>query len=67
MTQPRIRLLLSGLICLSSVFSVKAADRLWQVGVAEIDITPSYPIRLTGYASRKTESEASLVMMQVRR
>jgi len=28
-----------------------------QVGVARIDITPDYPIRLTGYAVRKTESE----------
>ena len=28
-----------------------------QVGVAKIDITPDYPIRLTGYAVRKTESE----------
>jgi hypothetical protein len=29
---------------------------LCSVGVAKIDITPDYPIRLTGYASRKTES-----------
>jgi hypothetical protein len=36
---------------------VKAEDRLWQIGVAKMDITPAYPIRLTGYASRKTESE----------
>jgi hypothetical protein len=27
------------------------------VGVAVVDITPSYPVRLTGYGSRKTESE----------
>jgi hypothetical protein len=27
------------------------------VGVAVVDITPSYPIRLVGYGSRKTESE----------
>jgi neutral ceramidase len=27
------------------------------VGVAKVDITPDGPIRLTGYASRKTESE----------
>ena len=31
--------------------------REFQIGVAKIDITPDYPIRLTGYASRKTESE----------
>jgi hypothetical protein len=34
-----------------------AADQAVPVGVARIDITPEYPIRLTGYASRKTESE----------
>jgi len=27
------------------------------IGVAKVDITPVYPIRLSGYASRKTESE----------
>ena len=36
---------------------VAAEGALWQVGVARIDITPEYPIRLTGYAVRKTESE----------
>ncbi len=28
-----------------------------QVGVAEVDITPDYPIRLSGYGSRRTESD----------
>jgi hypothetical protein len=27
------------------------------VGVAQVDITPDYPIRMTGYGGRKTESE----------
>src|SRR5262245_25926247 len=30
---------------------------LVEVGVARIDITPTYPIRLSGYAARKKESE----------
>ncbi|HEY5913235.1 MAG TPA: neutral/alkaline non-lysosomal ceramidase N-terminal domain-containing protein [Verrucomicrobiae bacterium] len=34
-----------------------AGDELRQVGVARIDITPDYPVRLAGYAVRKTESE----------
>ena len=34
-----------------------ATDATFQVGAARIDITPAYPIRLTGYAVRKTESE----------
>ena len=28
-----------------------------QIGVAEVDITPDYPIRLSGYGSRRTESD----------
>ncbi|HEY2251918.1 MAG TPA: neutral/alkaline non-lysosomal ceramidase N-terminal domain-containing protein, partial [Planctomycetaceae bacterium] len=32
-----------------------AAD--WHVGVASVDITPDYPVRLSGFAFRKTESE----------
>lgn len=32
-------------------------DSLIEVGVAQIDITPDYPIRLNGYGSRRTESE----------
>jgi putative membrane-bound dehydrogenase-like protein len=28
----------------------------WPIGVARIDVTPAEPIRLTGYASRKTNS-----------
>lgn len=34
-----------------------AADAAVPVGVARVDITPDYPIRLTGYASRRSESE----------
>ena len=34
-----------------------SAQSLYDVGVASVDITPSYPIRLCGYAVRKTESE----------
>src|SRR5262249_55629067 len=32
------------------------ADAPWKVGAARADITPDYPIRLTGYAARKTET-----------
>ena len=32
-------------------------ENLIEVGVAKIDITPDYPIRLNGYGSRRTESE----------
>src|SRR5438132_157134 len=30
---------------------------VFPIGAAKIDITPDYPIRLTGYAARKTECE----------
>lgn len=36
-------------------FQAYAAD--WSVGVASVDVTPDYPIRLSGYGFRRTESE----------
>jgi putative membrane-bound dehydrogenase-like protein len=48
----RFRLLVG--LLLAPVLSLAAE---LQVGVAKVDITPSTPIRLTGYAARKTESE----------
>jgi len=52
------RFLFAALFALSSHLSLATAANptLYEVGVARIDITPSYPIRLSGYAVRKTES-----------
>src|SRR4051812_33834441 len=36
---------------------VASAQEMRPIGVARIDITPDYPIRLCGYAARKTPSE----------
>src|SRR5437764_13823068 len=47
---------LSSIILIGTVACGDGSE-LRQVGVAKIDITPQYPIRLTGYAVRKTESE----------
>lgn len=45
-------------LCLSPILARAVGGDGWrQVGTAGIDITPAYPIRLTGYAVRKTESE----------
>ena len=46
-------------LCLIAACAVRhtIAPRLPSVGVARVDITPDYPIRLTGFAVRKTESE----------
>src|SRR5436190_23400887 len=46
---------LVAVVLLLSCAHASAADL--QVGMAKTDITPSTPIRLTGYAARKTESE----------
>jgi lysophospholipase L1-like esterase len=32
-----------------------AADTAYRVGVAKVDVTPGYPVRMSGYASRMTE------------
>jgi hypothetical protein len=37
--------------------TASARDSAPQVGVAKMDITPDYPIRLSGYAARTSESE----------
>ena len=47
-----LAILTVGLACRAS-----AEEATVPIGVARVDITPDYPIRLTGYASRKTESE----------
>lgn len=52
----RLFLLLMPMIVIAAD-SFAAGETLNQVGVARIDITPAYPIRLSGYAVRKTESE----------
>ena len=36
---------------------MKTKNDFIPVGVAEVDITPDYPIRLSGYGSRRTESD----------
>ena len=56
-----MRALLHSLLVLSvlaiSPIPLASAEQTTPVGVARIDVTPDGPIRLTGYASRKAESE----------
>ena len=52
---PRVLLLTLSLALLPFT---AAAQELRPVGVAAIDITPDYPVRLSGYGSRRTEHEA---------
>ena len=41
-------------------------DRYMQVGVATVDITPSEPIRLSGYITREQESEGVLQRLEAK-
>lgn len=44
--------------CLAlSALAFPAAADTYRVGVAQVDITPSYPVRLSGFGFRRTESE----------
>jgi len=46
-----------GLVALSGPGSMAPAAEPVPVGVGKVDITPQTPVRMYGYASRKTESE----------
>jgi hypothetical protein len=48
------RLTLFSLLALTSLTPAQAA---FPVGVARVDITPSYPVRLSGFGFRRAESE----------
>ena len=48
---------LTRFLCFALVTLVSTGAVEFRIGVASVDITPEYPIRLSGYASRKTESE----------
>jgi neutral/alkaline ceramidase-like enzyme len=57
MTRCLARWVLSGATCLGAFAAAAGPGPLRQVGVASLDITPNYPVRLAGYAVRKSESE----------
>jgi hypothetical protein len=51
-------LLVAILVTLSpSAHSTAADETIYSVGVAQVDITPSYPIRLNGFGFRRDESD----------
>ena len=52
-----IPFLVLGLFRAAVLYAAPASDALFEVGTAKIEITPEYPIRLTGYVARKTESQ----------
>lgn len=40
-----------------SITTARSEEAIYSVGIAKIDVTPDYPIRLNGYLSRKSESD----------
>jgi putative membrane-bound dehydrogenase-like protein len=55
--QRRLRSALLLAVVIASCAPVFAADAGYHVGVARVDITPEYPIRLSGFGFRRSESE----------
>jgi neutral ceramidase len=50
--------LLALLALLFAAFPLTAAEpTAWSVGVAKVDVTPDYPVRLSGYGGRREEVE----------
>src|SRR5690349_12682578 len=56
-----MRLTLAVLVACFTLFPFASAAEppagTYAVGVAQIDITPSYPVRLSGFGGRRTESD----------
>jgi len=52
-----ISILLTGLIAVGQVAKTEENTGILRAGMAKIDITPSIPVKLYGYSSRKTYSE----------
>src|SRR5437867_6141301 len=53
----RLVLLIVLIFAVVETSSFAAEETIFQVGVAKTDITPDYPVRLSGYGSRRTESD----------
>jgi hypothetical protein len=56
----RILLTLLTLAVLFSAPPASAADNVWQVGVAKVEITPDSPLWMAGYAARNRPAEGKL-------
>src|SRR6059058_4816876 len=47
----------TGLAATGTLTAADAPPAGYRVGVARVDVTPDYPVRLTGFGFRRTESE----------
>jgi hypothetical protein len=61
-----LSLALSSIVVPGLAYAEEPTSALVPVGTAVVDVTPSYPIRLMGYGSRKTESEGIASPLKVR-
>ncbi len=50
----RVALVIAAVVIMTRL---STAAEVWHAGVAKIDITPDYPVRLSGYGGRTTEHE----------
>src|SRR5438067_5343099 len=46
-----------GVVLAGAALGAEPASATYSVGVAKVDITPAYPVRLSGFGFRRTESE----------
>src|SRR5438067_13924934 len=46
-----------GVVLAGAALGAEPASATYSVGVAKVDITPTYPVRLSGFGFRRTESE----------
>ncbi|HEY0983678.1 neutral/alkaline non-lysosomal ceramidase N-terminal domain-containing protein [Schlesneria sp.] len=53
----RIVCVISGLSGLGQLVSATESTATYSVGVSQADVTPEYPVRLSGFGFRRTESE----------
>ncbi|MCX6981173.1 MAG: hypothetical protein NTV08_10540 [Verrucomicrobia bacterium] len=67
MKTPRLPIAFVGILAIIfTTLPLDAAEPRWLAGAAKVDITPDYPVRLSGYGSRRTESDARAIRIQIR-
>src|SRR6516164_9438550 len=54
---PRARFVAALVVAVLMQLAARSDEPPTLVGVASVDITPAYPVRLSGYGSRRAESE----------
>ena len=63
------RLPIGFVVILAIIFTtlpLDAAEPRWLAGSAKVDITPDYPVQFSSYGSRRTESGAGAIGIQLR-